>query len=116
MPTMSPIRFIKTIKESVEITHDLKATQQSVSQSMNAFLQWLYETSCYMKQATEVGAQHTQNEDFKNEIIIDRLTISKGMSKPLSEEIFDFPHHSVQFNSVAVEPYITYLIMINVAS
>ena len=64
--------------------------------------------SGYMKQAAEIGARHTRNEDFENETILEGYPISGGKDIRVPDDILEIAHLYVILNSAEVEPYIEY--------
>ena len=61
-----------------------------------------------MKQAAEIGAQHTRNEDFENETLLERSPISGEKDIQVPDDMLEIAHHYVILNSAEVEPYIEY--------
>ena len=64
--------------------------------------------SGYMKQAAEIGARHTCNEDFENETILEGRPISGGKDIRVPDNMLEIFHLYVILNSAEVEPYIEY--------
>uniref|UniRef100_A0A2N9I3B2 DUF8039 domain-containing protein n=1 Tax=Fagus sylvatica TaxID=28930 RepID=A0A2N9I3B2_FAGSY len=62
--------------------------------------------SGYMKQAAEIGARHTRNEDFENETILEGRPISGGKDIRVPDNMLEIAHRYVILNSAEVEPYI----------
>ena len=62
----------------------------------------------YMKQAAKIGAQHTRNEDFENETILEGRPISGGKDIRVPDDMLEIAHRYVILNSAEVEPYIEY--------
>ncbi|XP_059624867.1 uncharacterized protein LOC132268136 isoform X2 [Cornus florida] len=60
----------------------------------------------HIKQASEIGVRHSQNEDFEGETTVDGRPISKGIPKMMSNDMLEIAHRYVLFNYAEVEPYI----------
>jgi hypothetical protein len=64
--------------------------------------------SGYMKQAADIGARHTRNEDLENETILEGRPISGGKDIRVPDDMLEIAHRYVILNSAEVEPYIEY--------
>ena len=64
--------------------------------------------SGYMKQAAEIGARHTRNEDFENETILEGRLIFCGKDIRVPDDMLEIAYRYVILKSVKVEPYIEY--------
>jgi hypothetical protein len=61
-----------------------------------------------MKQAAEIVARHTRNEDFENETILERRPIFSGKDIRVPKNMLEITYRYVILNSAEVEPYIKY--------
>lgn len=61
--------------------------------------------SGYVKQAAGVGSQHSRNETFVNDTLVDGHPILGTVSQEMSPDMLRIAHRYVLFNSSEVEPY-----------
>ena len=62
--------------------------------------------STYIKQATEIGAQHGHNEDFVSETILEGRLISSGQPITVPDDLLEIAHRLLWFNNVEVQPFL----------